>query len=160
MHIVRIIRGSVLALALLSGVAGCRHSRIKGPPPEPVRLRVLNRGFFDVVIYAISSSGSSQMRLGTATGLGEQVITVPANAVRADRSLTLQLHAIGTRRSFITPAIYLSEGEEARLEIFSRPDGNLDQSTLYVVPRGGDHALSPMRAPPATRSATAPIGRG
>jgi hypothetical protein len=134
----RAFRAAALAAVVLAGATGCHLGRRGGTQEPPVRLLVSNRGYFDVTIYALASSGSSQLRLGTANGLSDTKISIPPTALRADRTLVLRLHAIGTRGTFTTPMVSVSPGQTARLDIFARADGSLDQSTLYVSNEGAD----------------------
>jgi hypothetical protein len=50
--------------------------------------------------------------------------------------LVLRLHAIGTNRSFVTPAVTVGPETHPRLDIYSDASGNLSRSVLYttVVP--------------------------
>lgn len=128
-------RFSILAaLAATITAIGCHRPGIGGGPSPsyPVPLFIENHGYLDVAVYAMRSASGPRTRLGTVTGLSKARLTVPATEVQTGGSLMLYLHAIGSSRSWVSPAVLVSSEDAAVLEIYADPDGGLSRSTLYT----------------------------
>ncbi len=122
----------MLALA----AAACqRKGQAIEPEPEPVGLLVVNRGFFDVDVYVVMSTGaSSAIRVGTVSGFSQTHFVLRPNQLQAGRVLQLRLHPIGTTVNWTTPTLSLSPGEQAELDINSDANGGLSRTVLYPLP--------------------------
>ena len=132
MRSVRWATTAALSIAVTIG-QGC-YQRGARVAPAPIPLRVQNMGFFDVAVYAVPTSASNRVRIGTVTGNSNARLTVPYNAVRPGGVLVLYLHAIGSQRSWVSPAVSVGEGTVATLDIHADRDGNLSRSMFYTTP--------------------------
>lgn len=130
----RAVVGTLVTALTLQGCYGKPGELV--PRAAPIKLVVDNRGYFDVTVYAARSDGSPGTRLGTAGSLGMTTFRVPATALQANGTLIVRLHAIGSIWSWVSPSVSVSEGDEARLEVYASPDGRLGRSQLYaMIPR-------------------------
>jgi hypothetical protein len=78
-------------------------------------VQVENRGFADMVIYAVS--GAQRVRLGIATGNSTKSFTIPAALVRGAGPLRFLADPIGGRRTPITEDIVVQPGDIVSLTI-------------------------------------------
>jgi hypothetical protein len=131
--VVRALRS--LAIAAVIAAAGCHRHGASARVPEPnVVLVVRNDGVFDVTIYALpSGSTEPRYRLGMVTGASTMTIAVPRHSLQASGALTLMLHAIGARGSWVSPSIVVPDGGTARLDIISDAFGDVSRSAFYAV---------------------------
>jgi uncharacterized oligopeptide transporter (OPT) family protein len=104
--------GSVLILT--AGCAG-RSQRPAPNPDDPAMVQVDNRGFADMVIYAVS--GSQRVRLGLATGNSTKSFSIPAALIRGSSPLKFLADPIGGSRSPITEEIVVQPGDIVALTI-------------------------------------------
>ncbi len=127
---------AVVAAAMFVAAGAACFNKGKGiePAPQPVVLLVSNRGFFDVDVYAMPSGPNSAARLGTVSGFSEAELVVRPTLLQPGGVLQLRLHPIGTSVNWVSPGLALSEGEQAKLEIYSDANGNLSRSVLYPLP--------------------------
>jgi hypothetical protein len=133
MPVVRILRS--LAIASVVATGGCQRRGANARAPEAaVPLVVRNDGVFDVTIYALPSGGTApRYRLGMVTGSSTMTLTVPPHGLQASGTLTLLLHAVGARGSWVTPSIVVPEGGTAHLDIISDPFGDVSRSAFYAM---------------------------
>jgi hypothetical protein len=104
--------GSVLILT--AGCAG--HNQRPAPnPDDPAMVQVENRGFADMVIYAVS--GSQRVRLGLATGNSTKSFTIPATLIRGSSPLKFLADPIGGSRTPITEEMVVQTGDIVTLTI-------------------------------------------
>jgi hypothetical protein len=124
------------AAVLLAAGDGCRALKRPGIAPPKIPLMVHNNGFFDVDVSAVQSGGGNGARLGTVTGNSTASLSVRQTDLQTGGILVLRLHAIGTNRSWVTPAVSVGPETHPRLDIYSDASGNLSRSVLYttVVP--------------------------
>lgn len=101
----------VVALAACAGKSGPARTT----PDNPAVLEVENRGFADMVIYAVS--GSQRVRLGLATGNSTKSFTIPATLIRGSSPLKFLADPIGGSRSPITEEMVVQPGEIVSLTI-------------------------------------------
>jgi len=78
-------------------------------------LQVENRGFADMVIYAIS--GAQRFRLGLATGNSTKSFTIPRALLRGAGPLRFLADPIGGQRSPISEDIVVRPGDIVSLTI-------------------------------------------
>ena len=127
---------AVLCLAVLAAACGGRGK--PGVPSERVTLRVDNRGYFDVTVYAVRSQGSAGTRLGNVSGGSSGTLQVRVADLQPGGRLVVRLRAIGTRRTWTSPAVSVADGLRARLNIYSSNSGEMSQSTLIADYPGND----------------------
>ena len=103
-------------LALWIGIACGGRDPGAGPSPESAAmLQVENRGFADMVIYAIS--GAQRVRLGIATGNSTKSFTIPSSLIRGSGPLRFLADPIGGRRTPISEDIVVQPGDIVTLTI-------------------------------------------
>jgi hypothetical protein len=106
----------IIALLLaLGATVACKRSGAPAPRPEATALYVDNRGYPDMVIYAID--GGRRQRLGTAVGNSTTKLTIPASLIGLGRDLQLLADPIGGSRSSVSDRLFVRPGEEVRLII-------------------------------------------
>ena len=132
----RVLFAVLSTTALLAVGDGCRALKRPGMTPPKIPLMVHNNGFFDVDVSAVQSGGGNGARLGTVTGNSTMSLSVRQTDLQTGGILVLRLHAIGTNRSWVSPAVAVGPETHPRLDIYSDAGGNLSRSVLYttVVP--------------------------
>jgi hypothetical protein len=78
-------------------------------------LQVENRGFSDMVIYAVS--GSQRIRLGLAHGNATRAFTIPPTLLRGAGPLRFLADPIGGNRSPISEEMIVEPGDIVTLVI-------------------------------------------
>jgi hypothetical protein len=78
-------------------------------------LQVENRGFADMVVYAVS--GAQRVRLGIATGNSTKSFTIPPTLVRGAGALRFLADPIGGTRTPISEDIVVQPGDIVSLTI-------------------------------------------
>ena len=123
-------------MAVGAAGAGCNALRRPGITPVRIPLTVRNNGYFDVDVNAVQSSGGNGARLGMVSGNTTAALSIRQTDLQTGGILVLRLHAIGTNRSYVTPAVSVGPETHPRLDIYSDAGGNLSRSVLYttVVP--------------------------
>lgn len=156
----RAIRWTSRAAVLIVGIAmadGC-HQRGRQYARPTIPLEVHNYGFFDVVVYALRSEAGSRIRLATVSGNSSARLSVAETSLQPGGVLRLYLHAIGSTRSWASPAVSVSSGTVACLDIYSDRDGNLSRSVFYTSTseeESVERALSVRATERASRSGSA-----
>jgi hypothetical protein len=110
-----LIRSSqVLALVLLTACGD--RSQDSSPNPEtPAMLQVENRGFTDMVVYAVS--GAQRVRLGIATGNSTRSFTIPRYLIRGAGPLRFLADPIGGNRTPVSEEMTVRAGDIVTLTI-------------------------------------------
>jgi hypothetical protein len=104
----------VLALLVVSACGGRRAG--SGPAPaSSAMVQVENRGFADMVIYAVS--GAQRVRLGLATGNSTKSFTIPTTLIRGAGPLRFLADPIGGQRTPISEDIVVQPGDIVTLTI-------------------------------------------
>ena len=104
----------VVAVAALAGCAGRSRPAQPETQSEAV-LEVENRGFADMVIYAVS--GSQRIRLGLATGNSTKSFTLPRTLIRSAGALRFLADPIGGTRTPISEEMVVQPGDVVTLTI-------------------------------------------
>ena len=78
-------------------------------------LQVENRGFADMVVYAIS--GGQRVRLGLANGNSTKSFTIPRTLIRGAGTLRFLADPIGGSRSPISEELVVQPGDIVTLTI-------------------------------------------
>jgi hypothetical protein len=109
-----LIRSSqVLGLVFLTACGG--RSQDSSPNPEtPAMLQVENRGFTDMVVYAVS--GAQRVRLGIATGNSTKSFTIPTYLLRGG-PLRFLADPIGGNRTPVSEELPVQPGDIVTLTI-------------------------------------------
>jgi hypothetical protein len=110
-----LIRSSlVLGLVLLTACGG--RPQDSSPNPEtPAMLQVENRGFTDMVVYAVS--GAQRVRLGIATGNSTKSFTIPRYLIRGAGPLRFLADPIGGNRTPVSEEMAVQAGDIVTLTI-------------------------------------------
>jgi hypothetical protein len=114
-----------IGLALVLGgmllASSCR-SQPGSPTPTAMLqtvVRVVNRNFLDMDIYALVSG--EPMRVGTVTGLSTQVLPLPAGVVQTSTEVQFRADPVGGRQTAVSVGVYANPGDTLQLEIPSGP---------------------------------------
>jgi hypothetical protein len=78
-------------------------------------LQVENRGFADMVIYAVS--GAQRVRLGLATGNSTKAFTIPRSLIHGAGPLRFLADPIGGQRTPISEEMVVQPGDIVTLTI-------------------------------------------
>jgi hypothetical protein len=104
----------VLGLVLLTACGG--RPQDSSPNPEaPAMLQVENRGFSDMVVYAVS--GAQRVRLGIATGNSTRSFTIPRYLIRGVGPLRFLADPIGGNRTPVSEEMTVQAGDIVTLTI-------------------------------------------
>ena len=102
-----------MAAALLQ--CGGRDPGTTPSPDTPAMLQVENRGFADMVVYAVR--GTQRVRLGTANGNSTRSFTIPTTLIRGASTLRFLADPIGGSRSPISEEMVVHPGDIVTLTI-------------------------------------------
>lgn len=103
---------------MLAALLQCGRGRDPAASPSPssvAMLQVENRGFADMVVYAIS--GAQRVRLGLANGNSTKSFTIPVTLVRGAGPLRFLADPIGGNRSPISEEMVVQPGDIVTLVI-------------------------------------------
>lgn len=120
---------TVALLCAVAALSSCASLRRGGPAPsEPdTIIEVENRGFPDVVIYAVTAG--DPFRLGMVTGSSTAKFKLPARFIGAGTLQILARPIAG--RAYMLPTVLVSPGDHVEVTLASSPA----QSTVSVAPR-------------------------
>jgi hypothetical protein len=104
----------LLVLAVLMQCGG-RDPASTPNPSTAAMLQVENRGFADMVIYAVR--GAQRVRLGLANGNSTKAFTIPTTLIRGSGPLRFLADPIGGRRSPISEEMLVHPGDIVTLTI-------------------------------------------
>jgi hypothetical protein len=104
----------VLALLALVSCGG-RDPDSSPSPSSSALLQVENRGFADMVIYAVS--GAQRIRLGIATGNSTRGFTIPSILLRGAGPLRFLADPIGGSRTPVSEEMVVRPGDIVSLSI-------------------------------------------
>ena len=91
------------------------YSRGPKQVQEPTTIRVDNQSYTDMTIYLVR--GSQRMRLGTAGGLKQTTLTIPATVVFGSTPLRFIADPIGSGRGPVSDEITVRAGDQVSLII-------------------------------------------
>jgi len=113
----KMMRRAFFAAMLATTAVGCSTAagRRQSATIQRTTVTVDNQALLDMTIYVFS--GSQRIRLGTATGLGTTVMTLPNSVVFGASSLRFQADPIGGNRTPVSETISVSEGDDIQLRI-------------------------------------------
>jgi len=122
------MRTVFLALALTTAVVACRtaSSNTLGTAIETaanpdgdstsITVKVENRGFSDARVYIVSESGS-RMRIGTAPGHTDTILTLPNPLSYANAQVRFLVDPIGGGGASLSDQIVVAPGDQVTLTI-------------------------------------------
>jgi hypothetical protein len=93
----------------------------RGRPDSQITVRVQNRQFSEVTLWAVSDGG--RLRMGTVNSMGTEVVRVPWSGLRP---LQVEINLLQGER-FLTSPVNVPEGEQVTLVI----ESVLRESQLY-----------------------------
>lgn len=124
---------AVAVVGLIAAAAPSCAIRGTGPTPAVSSLVVRNRGFLDVNVYAVPSSASTAIRLGTVVGTSTTTFPLHSQHLQPGDILVLRLRAIGGSRTWTSPSVSVGEGTLAILDVNTDPSGDCSTSVLHTI---------------------------
>ncbi len=107
----------LIILVTILVLGGCASMGGSGGEPYAT-LIIENDGTATVTVYALRSGGT-RMRIGQVTALGRAEFGIREYMVGGTSQLQLLIDPLGSRQSYPTQSIYISEGEVVRLVVSS-----------------------------------------
>lgn len=126
----RISAPAMLALAAVAAPIAC-HRGSGGASPSKITLQVTNKGFFDVNVFVIRSPVAQPIRLGMVNGGMDKTFGVSENDLQAGQNMVVQVRTIAGNTSWVSPALTISVGSLAKLDIITTSSGDLSQTQFY-----------------------------
>lgn len=105
----------LFVIAAVGLLAACARSRVPIDPNAPTTVRVENQASLDMNIYVLR--GSERIRLGTASGLGTSVFTIPRHVIFGATPLRFLADPIGSNRTPVSDEIVVTAGDQVTLRI-------------------------------------------
>lgn len=127
-----LVRAVAVVWLIVVAAPSCSLLRT-GPTPAVSSLVVRNRGYFDVNVYAVPSSGSTAIRLGTVVGTTTVTFPLHAQHLQPGDILVLRLRAIGGSRTWTSPSVSVGEETLAILDVNTDPSGDCSTSVLHTI---------------------------
>jgi hypothetical protein len=121
-----------LGLAALA-VTACHPAVRTEAEPSISGLVVRNSSPFDINVYALPTSESKPVWLGTVPASGVRSLPIYARALQADRNLTVRTQAIGSSRSWTSGSVVVNGTVFAVLDLFANSGGDCSDSRLYTA---------------------------
>jgi hypothetical protein len=110
------IRFSLIAVLALASASCARTASTEVPEPAGETILVVeNESTLQVTVYVLRDS--QRRRLGTAAGVGETRLTIPANLIFGPTPLRFEIHPLASRATPISTQITVSPGEVIRLRV-------------------------------------------
>lgn len=131
-------RAATALLVAIGPAAGCGAKRV-GSGPERVLLQVENRGYFDVIVYALRSPNTSGTRLGNVAGGSSVTLQVRYTDLQPGQRLSLRVRTLATNNSWLSPSLPVGAGMIPRLRVVTTATGSLNQSTLILESSDNGH---------------------
>lgn len=103
-------------LLLVMALAACAaNPRSDAPDREPTTVRVDNRAWTEMTLYAVASG--QRVRLGTVGGTSTAVLRIPPGVVGQGRTLTFLADPLGSSRTSTSFEIFVTPGEQITITI-------------------------------------------
>lgn len=118
-------------LAIAAGGMGCYKNGV-GSSSGTIVLMVNNRGYFDVNVFAVRSSGSNARRLGIVNGNSQRTILVPDTELQPGGAFQVAVRAVGSNYTWTSQPVQMGPGVVARLEVMSTAGANLNQTQFFT----------------------------
>jgi hypothetical protein len=118
-----------LSLAACSTSAPADGPRPATPEDDRMEVRVENRGWSDVNVYAVENG--MRLRLGTVTSMNTQRLRVPTRAGLFTHNVQLIAVPIGAGQAFVAPVVQVARGQTMEFTI----QNHLSISTVSVLNR-------------------------
>ena len=131
MRIVSQVLGGAFGLGALSLLASCSTPKPVATPPAPsVALEVRNHSSFQLDVYSVPLLGADHVRLGSVPAFGSSDLTLNRGERQPDGSLLLEVHAIGSSMTWLSPDVVATRDDLACLDVYSDLSGDLSRSVL------------------------------
>ncbi|MBL0938376.1 MAG: hypothetical protein IBJ03_05760 [Gemmatimonadaceae bacterium] len=125
-------RLALVALCVAAvGSMGCYKNGVVSSSGTVV-LMVNNRGYFDVNVFAVRSTGSSTRRLGLVNGNSQRTIMVPENELQPGGLFVVGVRAVAGRNMWTSQPVQMGPGVVARLEVMTTGGGDLNQTQFFT----------------------------
>ncbi|HEX8691834.1 MAG TPA: hypothetical protein VF746_05415 [Longimicrobium sp.] len=138
MHALKTLAAAVAASLTLGACASSGAGGSLTPADAPARaqaspatVKVENRNWQDVVVYAVREGSGVRARLGMVTSMSTQTFRIPRHMLAAGDNIRLQVDPIGSTRGYVTEGILLRPGQQASFSVMN----HLPMSTLSVLNR-------------------------
>lgn len=121
-----------LGLGILTTLGACAATpRPPAEPPAPsVALQIRNHSSFPLDVYSVPMLGANHVRLGSVPAFGDKSLTLTRAERQPDGSLLLEVHAVGSNKTWLSPDVVASRSDVACLDVYSDMSGNLANSML------------------------------
>ncbi|HEV2146221.1 MAG TPA: hypothetical protein VGR37_02260 [Longimicrobiaceae bacterium] len=116
----RSLRRILFLLVPVLFLAGCgarQGTPSAADPQTRTTVRVENRSWSAVNVYAVRAGGSQRVRLGTVQAVSTQVLTIPRQVVAGVSRLQFLIDPIGSSRTPLSQEISVREGDEITLYV-------------------------------------------
>ena len=135
-----------VALVIVLPAIGCMKASTRSTPVlSPVTVDIHNLAFADVDVSVVTSPGiASTSRLVTVTGFSKATVSISMNHLQPGGILQLEMHAIGSRTQWLSPALSVSPGEHVILEVNVDAAGNMNHTLLYPAPDSSGVSTTPL----------------
>ena len=121
-----VVLGGACAPAASGGAASLPPELSRGGTGAPPTVRVTNNNWSNMTVYAVR--GITRFRLGMVTSMATEVFRLPAALTGGAAGVRLLADPIGGSEQFLTPAVFVTHGEEVKLEL----ENQLQISTVSV----------------------------
>jgi len=118
------------AIAIIA--ASCFRARTTAEPAA-TSLTVHNHSSFDVDVFTIPSSMARPTRLGTVASNSTATFSLYPRDLQPGGFLSVEVHAIGARGSWVSDVVAVSSEELAVLDVDADLFGDCSASVLYTV---------------------------
>jgi hypothetical protein len=105
----------LLLVALVAAACAARGDAVASGP-EGARLRVENRSWSDVRVYAVTTAGQ-RIRIGNVTGSSTATLGIPASVVGGGSDLVFQVDPVGSRATASSFRIFVRPGDNVTITI-------------------------------------------
>lgn len=110
---------AAVTIALSAGACAPAGNAFSEDGPSPRRqsatVRVTNNNWANMTVYAVR--GTSRFRLGMVTSMRTEVFRIPRAVTGGASGLRLLADPIGSSQTYLTPTVYVREGERVDFDI-------------------------------------------
>ncbi|HEU0079279.1 MAG TPA: hypothetical protein VFQ76_16610 [Longimicrobiaceae bacterium] len=113
--VLSVVLGGACAPAASGGAASLPPELSRSGTGAPPTVRVTNNNWSNMTVYAVR--GTTRFRLGMVTSMQTEVFRLPASLTGGAGGVRLLADPIGGSEQFLTPAVFVTRGEEVKLEL-------------------------------------------